>query len=224
MSPNSLGNIPIRVTLDSILSISENPRVTRIEVFPRDFFIMSNFGVLKVAQDSKVGQFRTPKVAQIEVIPREYFDLSNFGIRVCSGIPKVAQNEEIPRDFFILSNFANPEVTLIEIFPRENSILSNFRILSFADFPTCTKDLTITCHSGFPRWPGLKTCAKDFTISGQSWNSWVELRGPSQLGNIFLLSLSLSPESLYRDSLRNLSQFPREYSNPSDSGLDSEHF
>ena len=50
----------------SILSISENPRVAQIEVIPRNFFILSNFGIYKVAQN--------------EEIPRDYSNLSNSGI------------------------------------------------------------------------------------------------------------------------------------------------
>ena len=51
---------------ESILSISENPRVAQIEVVPRDLFIFSNF------VDSEV--------AQNEEIPRDYSNLNKSGI------------------------------------------------------------------------------------------------------------------------------------------------
>ena len=90
------------------------------------------------------------------------------------------------------------KVTQVEVFPRGNSIPGNFRFSIFAYWTTCSKDLKNSAKSGSPKLLRLKTCPKDLTISCRSRNSQIHIGGPSQLGNISLLSLSLNLQGASR--------------------------
>ena len=73
-----------------------------------------------------------------------------------------------------------------------SSLWATVRNPKFLKLKTCAKEMKISRVSGLPGVLKLKTCTKELMISGKSRNSNVTPEGPSQLGNICHLSLSLS--------------------------------
>ena len=202
--PSQLGKIPL-------LSLSLNPQgaskvanpgVAQNWVSSRENFNPRSSEARKAAQDLQVAQFRGPKVAPIEVFPREYFILSSFRIPTSKVLPKL-QILELLRIEFLRGK------TSIR---RHPEIITNCGFRNLLRMKYSLGITSIWATLCVRNWPTLEFLATLRTPK--------LLRMKKSLGITSIrVTLGFSEILRIESRITRIEVFPREYFNPSASGI-----